>query len=83
MVALLGAAFVAELSPEDKIEAAFGVGSGPAGVLLAVAHGPITPGGAFVSFAVGAAALKAGAAPAPVVAYVTSWSLFALTKFLV
>jgi hypothetical protein len=48
--------------------------------LLAIALGPLTPGGAFVSFAIGAAALKAGASPAAGIAYVTSWSLFSTTK---
>jgi len=81
VVALLGAGFVAELLPEELIRQSFGQHAGLTGIALAVALGPITPGGAFVSFAVGAAALKAGATPAPVVAYVTSWSLFALTKF--
>jgi hypothetical protein len=40
----------------------------------------MTPGGAFVSFAVGAAALKAGAAPVMALAYVVSWTLFSTTK---
>jgi len=80
LIALLGAGFFAELLPEAQVRRLLGSDAGLAGVLLAVALGPITPGGAFVSFAVGAAALKAGAAPTAVVAYVTSWSLFSTTK---
>lgn len=82
VVALLGAGFFAELLPEDRVQALFGVNAGLPGLLLAVALGPLTPGGAFVSFAIGAAALKAGAAPVMLVAYVTSWTLFSATRLL-
>lgn len=82
VIALLGAGFFAELLPEDQVQALFGENAGLRGVLLAVTLGPITPGGAFVSFAVGAAALKAGAAPVMLLTYVTSWTLFSLTRIL-
>jgi uncharacterized membrane protein YraQ (UPF0718 family) len=82
VVALLGAGFFAELLPPEQVRALFGEGAGVSGVLLAIALGPITPGGAFVSFAVGAAALKAGATSSLVVTYVTSWSLFSASRFL-
>lgn len=82
VVALLGAGFFAELLPPEQVRALFGEDAGLKGALLAIALGPITPGGAFVSFAIGAAALKAGAAPMMVVAYVTAWSLFSATRFL-
>ena len=81
-VALLGAGFFAELLPEDRVRALFGAESGILSLVLAAALGPITPGGAFVSFAIGAAALKAGAAPLPVLVYVTSWTLFSLSRLL-
>lgn len=82
VVALLGAGFFAELLPPEQVRAVFGEGAGLSGVLLAIALGPLTPGGAFVSFAVGAAALKAGATSSMVVTYVTSWSLFSASRFL-
>lgn len=82
VVALLGAGFFAELLPPEEVRALFGEGAGVSGVLLAIALGPITPGGAFVCFAVGAAALKAGATSSLVVTYVTSWSLFSASRFL-
>jgi hypothetical protein len=82
MMALLGAELITELLPQGHIEGLFGSGSGAGGILIASVLGPITPGGAFVSFAIGAAALKNGATWAPVIAYVTSWSLFSLTKIL-
>ncbi|MEO1314113.1 MAG: hypothetical protein AAFV27_09590 [Pseudomonadota bacterium] len=83
IVALLGAGFFAELLPEAQMQAWFGTDAGFGGLLLAVLLGPVTPGGAFVSFAIGAAALKAGAGVAPVIGYVTAWSLFSLSKILV
>lgn len=80
LVALLGAGFFAELLPEDKVRALLGEDAGIAAILLAITLGPLTPGGAFVSFAIGAAALGAGASPVATIAYVTSWSLFSMTK---
>lgn len=81
-VALIGAALFAELMPADRIEALFGEEAGLRALILATLLGPITPGGAFVSFALAAAALKVGATPAAALTYVTSWSLFSLTKAL-
>ncbi len=82
VTALLGAGFFAELLPEDRVQVMFGDAAGFSGLLLAAAMGPLTPGGAFVSLAIAAAALKTGAAPVAALAYVTSWSLFSLTKIL-
>ncbi|SIO08157.1 hypothetical protein [Vannielia litorea] len=82
LVAMIGAALLAELMPADRIEALFGADAGLRALLLATLLGPITPGGAFVSFALAAAALKAAATPAAAITYVTSWSLFSLTKIL-
>jgi uncharacterized membrane protein YraQ (UPF0718 family) len=80
LVALLGAGFFAELLPEDQVRRFLGDDAGFGAIVLAVALGPLTPGGAFVSFAIAAAALKTGAAPVAAIAYVTSWSLFSTTK---
>ena len=80
LVALLGAGFFAELLPEDNVRRLLGEEAGIYAVLLSVALGPITPGGAFVSFAIAAAALKTGASPIAALAYVTSWSLFSAPK---
>lgn len=80
LIALLGAGLFAELLPEEAVQRYLGQEAGLTAVLAAILLGPITPGGAFVSFAIAAAALKAGAAPLAAVAYVTSWSLFSLTK---
>lgn len=81
-VALVGAAFFADLLPEDRVRELFGAGAGITGLLLAALLGPLTPGGAFVCFAVAAAGLAVGASNAAVLAYVTAWALFSVTKLL-
>ena len=80
LIALLGAGFFAELLPGDQVRQWLGEDAGIAGVLLGVALGTLTPGGAFVSFAITAAALKTGATPIVAIAYVTSWTLFSTTR---
>lgn len=80
LAGLIGAGFMAELLPVDQVERLFGAGSGVGGVLLATALGAATPGGPFVAFAIGAAALKAGAGWAPLMAYVTCWSAINLNR---
>ena len=79
-VGLVGAGFMAELLPVNRIEAWFGESAGLGGVLLASAVGMATPGGPFVAFAIGAAALKAGAAWAPLMAFITAWSVMNLNR---
>lgn len=80
LIALLGAGLFTELLPAEQVQRLFGEQAGLRAIILAIGLGPITPGGAFVSFAIAAAALKAGAAPLAAIAYVTSWSLFSTTK---
>jgi uncharacterized membrane protein YraQ (UPF0718 family) len=82
-VGLVGSGFLAELLPQDNIAMLFGAEAGYMGVVLASIFGPLTPGGPFVAFAIGAAALKAGASEAALISYVTSWSLLCLNRDLV
>lgn len=79
-VGLVGAGFMAELLPVGQIDRYFGAGSGAGGMVLATVLGAATPGGPFVAFAIGAAALKAGAGWAALMAYVTSWSVVNLNR---
>lgn len=79
---LVGAGFLAALLPQDMVASAFGADAGLTGVLLGTVFGALSPGGPFVALAIGAAALKAGAGSGALIAYVTSWSLFALTRTL-
>lgn len=82
MVALVSAGLFAELLPEQVVDRYLGDTSGLSGVLLGAALGVVTPGGAFVSFALAAGAMNAGATEPAMVAYLTAWSLFSLTKMM-
>ena len=80
LVALISAGLFAELLPQETVRAYLGDTSGITGVFLGAALGVVTPGGAFVSFALAAGAMQAGATTPAMVAYLTAWALFALTK---
>lgn len=83
LVGVLGAGFIARLLPQDMVIGWFGPGSGPVGLVLASIAGALVPGGPVVGFAMGAAALKAGAGVPQVVAFVTAWSLYTLNRVLI
>lgn len=80
VLALVSAGLMAELLPPDMVDRYLGDTSGLSGVLLGAALGVVTPGGAFVSFALAAGAMQAGAAEPAMIAYLTAWALFSLTK---
>jgi hypothetical protein len=68
---------------QDMVMAWLGPGSGFGGISLAALAGALTPGGPVVGFAIGAAALKAGAGLPQVMAFVTGWSLYTINRVLV
>ena len=82
-VGVIGAGFIARAMPQDLVVQWLGPASGVTGVSMAAIAGAITPGGPVVGFALGAAALKAGAGLPQVMAYVTGWSLYTLQRVLV
>ncbi|WP_284177765.1 permease [Rhabdaerophilum sp. SD176] len=82
LIGILGSGFLAHLLPRETVLAWFGPNSGWTGTLLATIAGALTPGGPVVGYALGAAALKAGADFAQVIAYVTAWSLLTLNRML-
>lgn len=82
IIGLTGAGFMAELLPQDQVRALFGPDSGLAGVMLASVVGALVPGGPVVAFAVGAAAVKAGAGLGALMAFITGWSIFSMTRTL-
>lgn len=81
---LIGVFIVVGLSdyliPKELVARWLGGSSGFRGLLIASALGAVTPGGPFVSFPLVASLYKAGAAIGPVVAFVTAWSLLALSR---
>lgn len=80
IVSFLAAGLAEVLIPHAWVREALGQESGLRGILLAGAAGVVTPAGPFVAMPVAAAMLRAGAAPAAVVAFVTGWSLLALHR---
>ncbi len=79
-VSFVAAGVAQTLVPQGLIAGALGHGSGLRGILIATAAGAITPSGPFVSMPIAAVMLRAGAAPAAVVAFLTAWSLLALHR---
>ncbi len=82
-VGILGAGFVAALLPPELAETYLGDGAGASGYAIAYVIGVLTPGGPVVGFALGAAAIKAGASVPIVVVYVTAWALVSLNRLLI
>jgi hypothetical protein len=80
MIGVVGSGYIAAVMPQDLITTWIGPGSGILGITIATLAGAITPGGAVVGFAVGAAALKGGGGAPQIIAYSTAWSLYALTR---
>lgn len=80
---VIGSGFIAETVPQGLIVQWLGPDSGVPGLGIATVAGVLTPGGPVVGFAIGAAALKGGAAMPQVIAYATAWALFALHRLLV
>ena len=82
LIGILGSGFLAHLLPKEAVLAWFGPNSGWTGTSLAALAGMLTPGGPVVGYALGTAALKAGAELGQVIAYVTAWSLLTLNRML-
>ncbi|ABM62253.1 hypothetical protein [Halorhodospira halophila] len=78
--ALLAAAFLAVLIPEQAIASLFGTGSGWLGVLLASVLGGFLPGGPVVAFPLVVVLLEAGADTPQLIALLTAWSVLAFHR---
>jgi uncharacterized membrane protein YraQ (UPF0718 family) len=80
LIGVIGSGYIAAVMPQDVITTWIGPGSGVVGIVIAALCGALTPGGAVVGFAVGAAALKGGAGAPQVIAYTTAWSLYTIQR---
>ena len=83
IVAFIAAGMITQVLPRELLTRWLGEGSGMRGLIIATLAGSVTPGGPFVQFPIVAALLKAGAGIAPLMAYITSWSLLGINRFLV
>ena len=82
LIGVIGSGYIAAVMPQDLITTWIGPGSGALGIVIAALFGAVTPGGAVVGFAVGAAALKGGAGAPQVIAYTTAWSLYTIQRLI-
>jgi len=81
-VSFLAAGLASAVLPEEWVKSSFGAQSGLRGILLATAVGVVTPAGPFVSIPIAAVMIRSGASAGPVVAFMASWGLLAVHRFI-
>jgi uncharacterized membrane protein YraQ (UPF0718 family) len=80
-ISFLAAGLAEALLPQSWMRGSFGETAGLRGLLLATGLGMLTPAGPAVAIPIAAVMVRSGAAPGPVIAYLTAWSLLALHRF--
>jgi len=70
------------LIPQETVSRYFGHGAGLKAILLATVAGVLTPGGPMVSVPLMVVLANSGMALGPLVAYMTSWSLFGMQRII-
>jgi uncharacterized membrane protein YraQ (UPF0718 family) len=80
--ALIIAGLLQVLVPQETVSRYFGRESGLRAILIASFAGVVTPGGPMVSVPFMVALANSGMAMGPLVAYMTSWSLFGMQRII-
>jgi len=80
-VSFLAAGLAEKLMPTEGIRRWLGPESGVQGIVIASFAGAATPAGPFVSMPLAAVMLRSGAAYSSIVAFLVSWSLLAIHRF--
>lgn len=80
--ALVLAGLLQVVVPQELVSRYFGREGGFRSILIASAAGVLTPGGPMVSVPFMVALANSGAALGPLVAYMTSWSLFGMQRII-
>ena len=80
LFAFIVAGMVQVLLPKELLSKWVGAESGIRGILIGAIAGGLTPGGPFVSLPIAAGFLGAGASIGTMVAYMTAWSLWSVTR---
>ena len=78
--AFIVAGLIQTLIPKEMISRWVGTESGFRGILIGTVLGGLTPGGPYVSMPIAAGLLRTGASIGTMVAFLTSWSLWAVTR---
>ncbi|MDY6863159.1 MAG: permease [Thermodesulfobacteriota bacterium] len=81
--AFIAAGMIGKILPHELMTRWLGEESGLRGLIVATLAGSLTPGGPFIQFPIVASLLKAGAGIAPLMAYISAWSLLGLNRFIV
>jgi uncharacterized membrane protein YraQ (UPF0718 family) len=82
VVALMLAGLLQVLVPQETVARYFGRQGGLRAILLASMAGILTPGGPMVTMPLMLALANSGMALPPLVAYMTSWSLFGMQRII-
>ena len=80
IMAILVSGFFSVIVPTDLVANWLGKDSGMKGILIGFLAGGLTPGGPIICFPIIAVIFKAGASVSPLIAFLTSWSVFALHR---
>ena len=80
--ALILAGMLPVLIPQETVARYFGQKSGMSAIILASVAGLLTPGGPMVSVPLLVVLANSGMALGPLVAYMTSWSLFGVQRII-
>jgi hypothetical protein len=83
LCALLAAGFVAKLIPSALIAAHLGAEAGARAILIAAAAGLIVPAGPAIAFSIAVVFARSGASVPALVAFITSWSVFAAHRIFI
>jgi len=78
--AFIMAGMIQALLPQELLSKWIGEESGIRGILIGTIAGGITPGGPYVSLPLAAGFLRAGAGMGTMVAFLTAWSLWAVSR---
>ena len=78
--AFIVAGMVQVLLPHELISKWIGAESGIRGILIGTVAGALAPGGPYVSLPVAAGLLRSGAGVGTMVAFLTGWSLWAVSR---
>jgi uncharacterized membrane protein YraQ (UPF0718 family) len=78
--AFIMAGMIQTLLPRELLSKWIGEESGLRGIFIGTVAGGITPGGPYVSLPVAAGFLRAGAGVGTMVAFITAWSLWAVSR---
>lgn len=78
--AFIIAGMIPILIPQEMVAKWVGAESGFRGILIGSALGGLTPGGPFVTLPIAAGLLRSGASIGTMVAFMTGWSLLAVTR---